>query len=80
MPQPRYNHSGDRDFDVGPRLIEDEEIEALSLRDIHAGAHLIARVVERAEPRVKAWFHRRRAARGQEGVVLQTQRSGAVEG
>ena len=28
MPQPRNDHSDDRDFDVGPRLIEDEEIEA----------------------------------------------------
>ena len=34
MPQSRNDHPDDRDLDVGTRLIEDEEIEALSLGDI----------------------------------------------
>src|SRR5262249_26662720 len=34
MPQSRNDHSGDRDFDVGARLIEDEEIEARTLGEV----------------------------------------------
>src|SRR5262249_62173140 len=44
MPQSRDDHSGDRDLDVGARLIEDEEIEARALGQGHAGGHLRARV------------------------------------
>src|SRR5215831_11291256 len=42
MPQAGNDHPGDRDFDVGPRLIEDEEIELVSSGDTHAGLHLFA--------------------------------------
>src|SRR5262249_58925941 len=52
MPQSRNDHSGDRDPDVGARLIEDEEIEARALGEIHAGPHLLARV-ENAELRAE---------------------------
>ena len=31
MTESRYDNSGDRDFDVRPRLIEDEKIEAFTL-------------------------------------------------
>ena len=34
MPQSRNDHSDDRDLDVGARLIEDEEVEALALGEI----------------------------------------------
>jgi hypothetical protein len=44
MPQSRNDHSDDRDIDVGARLIEDEEIEALSLGEAHARHHLLALV------------------------------------
>src|SRR6476469_2382103 len=39
MPQSRNDHSDDRDLDVGPGLIEDEEIEACASGDIDAGEH-----------------------------------------
>ena len=53
MPQSRNDHSDDRHLDVGARLIEDEEIEALSLGETHAGGHLLARVETRrtSEPK-----------------------------
>ena len=51
MPQARNDHSDDRDLDIGPRLIEDEEIEAGAPGEIDAGKHLIARIVESADIR-----------------------------
>ena len=53
MPQSRNDHSDDRDVDVGTRLIEDEEVEARSLGEMHAGGHLLARI-ETAELRAEA--------------------------
>src|SRR6266566_6139636 len=44
MPQSRNDHPDDRDLDIGARLIEDEEIEALPLGEVHAGGHVLARV------------------------------------
>ena len=38
MPQARNDHPDDRNLDVGPRLIEHEEIEARALGEIDAGA------------------------------------------
>src|SRR5258706_7178179 len=43
MPQPRNDHSDDRHFDVRPRLIEDEEVQALTLGNPDAGGHLLIR-------------------------------------
>ena len=43
MPHSRNDHSDDRDIDVGARLIEDEEIEALSLGGMDTGGHLFVR-------------------------------------
>ena len=43
MPHSRNDHSDDRDVDVRARLIEDEEIEALSLGGMDAGSHLFER-------------------------------------
>src|SRR5215467_5235315 len=51
MPQSRNDHSGDRDTDVGARLIEDKEVEARALDEVHARSHLLA-CVETAELRV----------------------------
>ncbi len=51
MPQSRNDHSDDGDLDVGPRLIEDEEIETCAPGDIDAGQHLVARVVEAPKSR-----------------------------
>src|SRR5262245_66217044 len=62
MPQSRNDHSGDRDFDVGSRLIEDEEIEARTLGEVHASRHLLARI-EIAELRAKVWSDGRGATR-----------------
>ena len=47
MPQARHDHPDDRRFDIRPRLIENEEIQAGAPGDIDAGKHLVARVVER---------------------------------
>ena len=44
MPQSRNDHADHRNLDVGTRLIEDKKIEALSLGDVDAGHHLLARV------------------------------------
>src|SRR5258707_11246594 len=79
MPQSRNDHSDDRDLDVGPRLIEDEEIEARARGDVDAGVDLLARVVERAELRAGVRLGLRMATRRQKGIVLQPQWSGAVE-
>src|SRR5580704_14875320 len=79
MPQSRNDYPDDGHFDVGPGLIEDEEIEARASSDIDAGDDLIAGVVERAELHVGARLGRWIAARRQKGMVLQTQWIGAVE-
>src|SRR5262249_39528310 len=77
MPQSRDDHSGDRDLDVEARLIEDEEIEARALGQVHAGGHLLARV-EIAELRAKVRSDGRSAARDQIGMVLQPKWRGVV--
>ena len=43
MPHSRNDHSDDRDVDVWARLIEDEEIEALSLGGMDTGGYLFVR-------------------------------------
>ena len=58
VPQPRNDHPGHGDLDVGARLIEDEEIKAVALRDAHARGDLLARV-ETTELRVGAGLDRR---------------------
>src|SRR6187399_2051639 len=79
MPQSRNNHSNDRDLDVGPGLVEDEEIEACAPGDIDAGEHLIARVVDGTDMCAAARLHRRTAAWRQKGMVPQPQRREAIE-
>src|SRR5712672_4348125 len=78
MPQPRYDHADDRDLDVGARLVEDEEIEALALGETHAGGHLLARL-ETVESRVGGRWDQSLAARHQEWMVRQPQRRLSVE-
>src|ERR1700722_6357210 len=63
MPQSRNDHSDDVDLNVGPRLIEDEEIEAGSPGDVDAGVYLRTRIVDRAEFRAEARWGRRIANR-----------------
>src|ERR1700686_2624996 len=77
MPQSGNDHPDDGDADVGPRLIEDEEIEARARGDIDAGVDLPASIVEKARRPTGAWLHR--AVWRQEGIVLQAQRRDAVE-
>jgi hypothetical protein len=79
MPQSRNDYSNDRDLNVGPRLIEDKEIEACAPGDVDAGIYLLARVVERADFQAGTRLHRRIAAWRQKGMVLHAQWSGAVE-
>src|ERR1700693_2753706 len=79
IPQCRNDHSDDLDRNGGPRLIEDEEIEAGSPGDVDAGVYLRTRIVDRAEFRAEARGGRRIANGRQEGIVLKTQRSDAVE-
>src|SRR5262245_59844900 len=73
MPQSRNDHAHDRNVDVGARLIEDEKIEALALRELHAGGDLLARV-ETAELFAEAWLEHGIAMRRQERMVAQAQR------
>jgi hypothetical protein len=77
MPQARNDHPGDRGFDIGAGLIEDEEIEALPLGEAHAGQHLLA-LVETAELRAEVRPDRRLAARRQIGLIPQPQCTGVV--
>ena len=70
MTQSRNDHPDDRRLDVGTRLIENEEIEARSLREGDAGHHLLARV-EMAKLRAGFRSDHRITARGQVGMVLQ---------
>src|SRR5258708_13372878 len=79
MPQSGNDLSDDRDLDVGPGLIEDEEIEACAPGDIDAGEHLIARVVDRTDICAGARLDRRMAAWRQKGMVPQAQWRKAVE-
>ena len=78
VPHSRNDHSDDRDVDVGPRLIKDEEVEALSLGVTHAGGHLLARV-ETAELRAEARLDHRIVAWRQKRMVTQAQRSETVK-
>jgi len=80
MPQSRNDHSDDRNLDVGPRLIEDEEVEARARGDVDAGVDMLARVCRegRTSSRSPAW-NLRMVTRRQKGIVLQPQWSGAVE-
>jgi hypothetical protein len=71
MPQARNNHSDDRDLDVRPRLIEDEEIEACAAGDVEAGEYLLAGVVKWDRLRVRTWLHYRLAIWNQKGMLLQ---------
>src|SRR5882757_4234789 len=77
MPQSRNDHPDDRDLDIGAGLIEHEEIEALTLGEVHAGGHLLARV-EMAELRAEVGSDGRGAARRQIRIVLQPKWTGAV--
>ena len=77
MAQSWNNHSDDRNLDVGAGLIEDEEIEPLSFREMHAGARLLARV-ETPELRTKVRSDASSAARRQIGMVLQPKWRDAV--
>src|SRR5215475_2324383 len=63
VPQAWNDHSRDRNADVGARLVENEEIEALSHRCVHACVHLLARIVQRTEAHRRPWLDRCVAAR-----------------
>src|SRR5258706_3140714 len=68
MPQSRNDHSDDRNLDVGPRLIEDEEVEARARGDVDAGVDLLAPVVERAELPARVRLDRRMVTLRQKGI------------
>src|SRR5580700_4918734 len=73
-----WNDDADhRGLDVGPRLIEHEEIEAGALDDVYAGQSLLARV-EAAEFHIEVRPDRRLAVRDQVRVLLQAERPRAV--
>src|SRR3954468_3306646 len=79
MPQSRGDDPDDGHPDIGAGLVEDEKIKAGSRSDIDASVDLLARVCQRPELRERARVHRRLAARHQEGMLLEVQRSGAIE-
>ena len=47
MPQSRNDHPDDRNLDVGAGLVEDEEIEPMTLDELYAGQHLLAPIEAR---------------------------------
>src|ERR1700744_2428041 len=49
MPQSRNDHASNRDLDVGPRLVEHEEVELHAPHDTQARFHLGTGIVETAE-------------------------------
>ena len=77
MPQAWNEHANDRDLNVGPRLVEHEEIVTCLGRDLDTGIHLIARVVvnlkagSRRNDRIVAW--------DQERIIFQAQRIDTVK-
>src|SRR5665213_457547 len=56
MPQSRNDHSHNGNLDVGPGLVEDQKIETGAPRNIDAGEHLVAGIVERREGRAGSGF------------------------
>ena len=68
MPQSRHDDSYNRHLDVGARLIEDEEIEALPLSYRHAGRHLLVRF-QVTELRIELCFQHFAVARQEEGMI-----------
>src|SRR5262245_50500256 len=78
MPQSRNDDAHDRNSDVGARLIEDEEVEALALSEVHAGGHLLT-CVETAELRAEARSDARIAAGRQERMISQAQWRRAIK-
>ena len=69
MPQARNEHPDDGDLDVGPGLVEHEEIISRTGRDLDAGIDLVARIVVNLDIR-RRWDDRI-VARNQEREVLQ---------
>src|SRR3974390_1249243 len=78
MPHSRNDYPHNWNVDVGARLIEDKEVEALPLGQTHAGNHLLARV-ETADLRAKARLDRWIVAWRQKGMVLYAQRRGPIK-
>src|SRR5882724_11538142 len=72
------DHSDDGDLDIGPRLIEDEEVEACTPGDVDAGIHLLAGGFQWTEFRTGVRLDGF-AAWGEERVLRQLQRRDAVE-
>src|SRR4030095_13098876 len=77
MPQAWNEHSNDRDLNVGPRLVEHEEIVTCLGRDLDTGIHLIARIVVNLE--VGSRRNDRLFARDQEWMIFQAQRIDTVK-
>src|SRR6185437_6148990 len=77
VPQARHDDADDGDLDVGPGLVEHQEIHPRAQRDLDAGVDLRARGIERPEiqSRRQQWIFDRR----QERIVLDEQRRFAVE-
>ena len=77
MSQARNEHSDHGDLNVGPRLVEHEEIVTCMGGDLDAGIHLVARIVmnfkvrRRRNDRIVAW--------NQERIIFQAQRLDTVK-
>ncbi len=78
MPQSRNDDPHDRRLDIGPRLIENEEIEALPLGDRDAGGDLLIRI-QAAELGIELGFQHFAFARQQEGMIRQPQWRHTIE-
>src|ERR1700722_17279425 len=78
MTQARHDHSDDGDLNVGPRLIEDGEVEACTPGAVAAGIQLLAGGFQWTEFRTGVRLDGF-AAGGQERVLPQLQRRDAVE-
>src|SRR5262245_62052847 len=75
VPQSRDGHANNRNFDVGARVIENEEIKARSLGNVDASQHLLARV-ETAELRAEARLEGRIAVRDRKSTRLNSSHLG----
>ena len=77
MPQARNEHANDGDLNVGPRLVEHEEIVTCPGSDLDTGIDLIARVVVNLEAGRRR--NDRIVARNQERIIFQAQRIDTVK-
>jgi hypothetical protein len=69
MPQSRNDHPDDRNFDVWAGLVEDEEIEPMTLDELYASQHLLASIEAREFRKPRRPAQRQRIGCVQVGLI-----------